>query len=352
MDQPPVMQSAVNPKKSNKGCIIVGIVLLVLCICCTLPVAGGAALLRFAPDTIEKYVPEDVLESLEEELAPMLEEMPVQDGEEPSSDETSPKESNSSSSEVPTQQEMEEIIGKMGVAEIPFEITEGEDMHIIKKAAFVAPDVDDPEISDLYLLLILQSDSGVIRTNMPYTLYCFDSSNEFGPLESKNGDYVWAAIPIGQNGVFEKRKGMFASWRYPVKMEATIKSMKAPEHQATLDKLNDSSLPNPYFTVVSSEFNAKQLPNGFYTITAKGKYTNNLPVTDYAQGLFILYDENEKIISFMSSSWDDGMYDLADPNAEGELTATLPYPIAVKPARVEFIPYPDTGSATNLQNIK
>ena len=281
MDQPPVMQSVAAPKKPNKGCIIVVVVLIVLCICCTLPVAGAAALLRFAPDTIEKYVPEDVLESLEEQLEPMLEEMPIQDGEEPSSDETSPQESESSSSGVPTQQEMEEIIGKMGVAEIPFEVTEGEGIHIIKKAAFVAPDADDPELSDLYLLLMLQSDSGVIRTNMPYTLYCFSSSNEFGPLEIKNGDYVWAAIPIGQDGVFEKRKGMFASWRYPVKMEATIESMEAPEHQATIDKLNDTSLPNPYFTVVSSEFNAEQLPNGFYNITAKGKYINNLPIINY-----------------------------------------------------------------------
>jgi hypothetical protein len=76
MEQSPVSQSVASPKKSNKACIIVVVVLLILCICCTLPVAGGAALLRFAPDTIEKYVPEDVLESLEEELAPMLEEMP------------------------------------------------------------------------------------------------------------------------------------------------------------------------------------------------------------------------------------------------------------------------------------
>ncbi len=76
MEQPPVIQSVASPKKSNKACIIVVVVLLVLCLCCALPVAGGAALLNFAPETIEKYVPEDVLDSLEEELGPMLEEVP------------------------------------------------------------------------------------------------------------------------------------------------------------------------------------------------------------------------------------------------------------------------------------
>jgi hypothetical protein len=352
MEQPISNQNAPAQKKSGKAWIIVVVILLVLCICCLLPVAGGAGLLYLAPDMVKEYVPEDTIKSLEKELGPILEEVPALVDEGTSSNEAAPQEGETSSNGVPTQKEMEETISKMGFAEIPFEITEGEGMRIIKKAAFVAPDADDPEISDLYLLLMLQSDSGVIRTNMPYTLYCFDSSDEFGPLESKNGDYVWAAIPIGQDGVFEKRKGMFASWRYPVKMEATIESMEAPEHQATIDKLNDTSLPNPYFTVVSSEFNAEQLPNGFYNITAKGKYINNLPIINYAQGLFILYDENDQIISFMSSNWENTMYDLADPNGEGELSATLPYPIAVKPTRVEFIPYPDTGSATNLQNIK
>jgi len=44
------------------------------------------------------------------------------------------------------------------------------------------------------------------------------------------------------------------------------------------------------------------------------------------------------------------MFDLADPNGKGELTATLPYPIAVEPARMEFIPYIDVMGGVNLQD--
>jgi hypothetical protein len=350
MDQLAVIQNTSPKKKSNKACIIVVLVLIALCICCVLPIAGGVGLFYLAPDTIKEYVPEDVMESLEKDLGPILEDLPVLDGEDTSSNEAVPQDGESSSNGVPTQQEMEEIIGKMGVAEIPFELTVPDGMQIIQKAAFVAPLVEDPKVSALYFFALLENDTAVVKAFMPYTLYCYNSSNEYGPYATGAGDQMWLTIPVQQSGVLESRRNPYASWSYPVKLEASIEPLDSPERQASLDKLNDTTLPNPYFTVVSAEFNAEQLPSGFYNITATGKFTNNLPVNNFAQGLFIFYDENDQIISFVSSNWGGHASAIIEPNAEGEITAPLPYPIAVEPARVEFIPYIDVMGGVNLQD--
>jgi hypothetical protein len=97
---------------------------------------------------------------------------------------------------------------------------------------------------------------------------------------------------------------------------------------------------------------ANQQPSGaLYNIEANGKFINNLPVKNYARGLFFFYDDSGKVVGVASSNWANKTSGLIEPQAEGVVNASIPFPLAIKPTRVEFYPYMDLGNVVNLQKL-
>ncbi len=331
MIRPPAYtyQSAPPPKKSNKNRIIIGCIVLIVCgVCCVLAVTAGYF---YYQHSIAQNNPPG--ESLN----------PTQNGADPSLEQAGPK-------------ELEEI-KNFGAATLPLKVTVPEGMRVVQQAAFVVPVKDYPTLCDVYVAILLENSTVVLDMNMKYQDWHYDSTG--GPVTKANSGEgtTGTIIPLHQTGVVLWHQSGFRLDSLPVKLEIILspKTFTQPMDkglQASLDALNIPTLPNPFFKAVSAEIVANKQPSGaLYDIEANGNFINNLPVKNYAKGLFFFYDESGQIVGVASSNWSKKSSDLIEPQAEGVVNAPLPFPLAVKPVRVEFYPYMDLGNVVNLQHI-
>ena len=335
MNQSPAYPSTPPAKKSNKKGIAIGVVVLVLCgSCFVLASLAAAGYYYFQTVVTQNSSPASGLN-------------PAQNEPNPSSDQAS--------------KELEEI-KQSGVGSIPLTLTVPDGMRVVKQVSLVAPNKDHPELCNVYVAALLENTTAVIGINLDFKVWQKDAAG--GPTTLRNtssGDKRLVVIPLHQTGVLLWQNSGFQIQSIPVKVEMTLTAIDKSQPMnagvpASMEALQNTTLPNPFFKVTSAEIVANQQPSGnLYDIEANGKYINNLPMKNYAMGLFLFYDENGKIIGFADSSWsrkpNDGSDGIVDPQGEGQINGPLPYRLAVKPAKVELYTYMDFGSTINLQKI-
>lgn len=331
MNQPLADQNAPTAKKSNKKGIFGGVIVLALCgSCLVLAAIAAAGYYYFQTQVAQNSSPESSLN-------------PTQNGADSSSDQAS--------------KEMEEI-KQTGVSSIPLTLTVPDGMRVVQQVSLVAPDKDYPDLCNVYVAALLENTTAVIGLNLDFKFWQKDAAG--GPANlriTSNGDKRMVVIPLHQTGVLIWQKSGLQVQSIPVKVEITLNTIDQSQPlnagvPASLEALQNTTLPNPFFKVTSSEVAANKQPSGnLYDIEANGKYINNLPMKNFARGLFLFYDENGKIIGFADSSWSKKPSDAIDPQGEAEVNGPLPYRLTVKPAKVELYTYMDFVGTINLQKI-
>jgi hypothetical protein len=251
-------------------------------------------------------------------------------------------------------------LAKSGGISIPFTLKAPDGITVVDQGVFLAIDKSDPEFCHLYISFVLKGSKAMDGVTLNYKIW---TNNGEENLFLKSSNSTYAIIPIGQTtGYFWHYANLFTTLDKPSKMEITIE-MKDPSKnkndQKRLDKLGNTSFPNPYFTVSAADLViGDKDANGLYQIEAKGKLKNNLPKGNHAAGLFVFYDNKGTVVGMSSSNCDGdnlcngmGALDL-DPQSEGEVKTILPYLLKKAPAKVTLYQLLDVTMVINLPDIK
>lgn len=236
-----------------------------------------------------------------------------------------------------------------GYAEIPVKVNTQYDIHVIEQGAFLTPSEDVPGKSNLNVFMLIERSSATVGFDI---FFIMKSAYGSGLEEETYGTlHGLDVIPENQIGPVFFNIGYIDNNLVPTQIHLTLRSPNySTDGYYQSQKLAEMKSYDPFFIPVSTEFTAKQLSSGFYQIEVKGQYTNNLPVNASADGLFLLYDEQGKMIGY-TTNFPDYSTETIAPQETGEIYITLPYAIGVKPASVWFYPFIDFNVLSTLSDL-
>jgi hypothetical protein len=234
-----------------------------------------------------------------------------------------------------------------GYAEIPIKVNAQHDIHIIESGAFLTPDDELPGKSQLNVFMLVERTPAVVGFDI---FFIMKSAYATGLEEETYGTlHGLDVIPENQAGPVFFNIGYIDNNLVPTQIHLTLRSPNySTDGYFLAQKLTEMTSFEPFFIPVSTGFTAKQLSTGFYQVDVKGQYTNNLPVNAAADGLFLLYDEQGKMINFTTSYILDYSPEIIAPQETGEIRVRMPYTLGVKPASVWFYPFIDFDTLSGL----